>query len=99
MRGDEPSNYIKSISAGPSDYGTCIYEAATITNQPTSGKIYYDIRRVNGVEFSYPGMDETWLIGNAKGSHVEAEFSEENSFIGFFGEHGLDRIQLLGFIV
>ena len=70
-----------------------------VSDQPIRGKIYFDTKRVHGVEFSYAGMTETQLIGSAKGGYVESEFSERSSFIGFYGETGVDRIQLLGFLV
>ena len=54
---------------------------------------------MTGVEFSFPYTMQTLLIGQRASESIKATFNETNSWIGFYGSQGDDRIYTLGWLV
>ena len=99
MQGYSWDSNIISDAAGPSEYGDCHNVVSDVQDFPTSGRIYYDNDRVQGVRFFYDGTTDYFQVGKEDGDYITASFNTEQSFIGFYGTQGYDRINQLGFLV
>ena len=99
LRGKDEWSNLLTNSAGPSEYGDCKNERAPVEAYPIAARIYYDVRRVHGVEFYYKETVSTLLIGNTAAEQTRAVFNETHAWIGFYGTQGVDRINSLGFVV
>ena len=58
-----PSSQVLSNSAGPPEKGKCGNERVPKEESPSKGVIWYDDRRVWGIQFSYSNSQMTMLIG------------------------------------
>ena len=77
MRGKDPSSNLISDSVGPSELGSCSNKRAPFNDHPINGKLYYDEKRIQGVEFAYANSDLKLIIGNTWGSvTVDTVFNE-----------------------
>ena len=99
VRGTDDRSNLLTESAGPSEYGDCKNERTPVEAFPLAARIFYDARRVQGVEFLFKETTDTFLIGNKAAEQVRAIFNETHSWIGFYGTQGTDRINTLGFVV